>query len=158
MQITRLRPVGHAALVGKSSSTSHQLHQAFSSAAHARNGPISFDGILSTDPDLYEPIRYMERTRSYYLGLGFNNPYIWAHFDDVPFAALKKPLVKSMIGLVTTAAPFQSGRGDQGPGSAYNAAAKFYNPYRLPTKDENIDLRISHVAIDRFHANMADSR
>ena len=39
-------------------------------------------------PELDQPVRYMERTRSYYLGLGYNNPYIWAHYIDVPFISV----------------------------------------------------------------------
>ena len=38
------------------------------------------------------PIAYIERTTSYYLGLGYDNPYQWARFDDVPFARPAKPL------------------------------------------------------------------
>ena len=30
-----------------------------------------------------KPIRYMQRTRDWYLALGYDNPYRWAHFDDV---------------------------------------------------------------------------
>ena len=52
-----------------------------------------------------QPTRYMERTRDYYRALGYSNDYVWAHFDDVPFARLGKPLSKARIGLVTTAGP-----------------------------------------------------
>lgn len=27
-----------------------------------------------------QPVRYIERTRSYYLVLGYDNPYVWAHY------------------------------------------------------------------------------
>jgi hypothetical protein len=39
-----------------------------------------------------EPIRYMQRTRDWYLALGYGDPYRWAHFADVPFQPLAKPL------------------------------------------------------------------
>lgn len=52
-----------------------------------------------------EPIRYMERTRHYYRALGYANDYVWAHFDDVPFAPLAKPLAQMRIALITTAMP-----------------------------------------------------
>lgn len=45
----------------------------------------------------------MERTRAYYAAQGFANPYIWAHFDDVPFAPLSKPLAQSQLAVITTA-------------------------------------------------------
>ena len=51
------------------------------------------------------PIGYMERTRRYYRALGYANDYVWAHFADVPFTTLAKPLAELRIGLVTTAGP-----------------------------------------------------
>lgn len=110
---------------------------------------------LTFAPEFDQPIRYIERTRSYYLGLGYDTPYVWAHYGDVPFAALKKPLSQSVVGLVTTAVPFDASKGPQGAGAPYNAAAKFYEPYCLPI-DAEIDLRIAHVGIDRQNADMAD--
>ena len=32
-----------------------------------------------------DPVRYIDRTRAYYLSQGYDKPYRWAHFDDVPF-------------------------------------------------------------------------
>ena len=52
-----------------------------------------------------EPVFYMERTRRYYRALGYDNDYVWAHFDDVPLTPLAKPLAETRIGLVTTAGP-----------------------------------------------------
>ena len=101
------------------------------------------------------PIPYMARTRDYYLALGYGNPYRWAHFDNVPFTPLGKPLAEARVGLITTAAPFQPGVGDQGPGAPYNAAAKFYQVYSAPT-DTDPDLRISHVGYDRRHTSAKD--
>jgi hypothetical protein len=49
------------------------------------------------------PIDYMERTRLYYRALGYDNDYVWAHFPDVPFTPLARPLGETRIGLVTTA-------------------------------------------------------
>jgi D-proline reductase (dithiol) PrdB len=107
-------------------------------------------------PEQDQPIRYMERTRSYYLGLGYENPYVWAHYIDVPFTLLRKPLTQSVLGLITTAVPYDPDKGPQGQGAPYNAAAKFYQPYQQSI-DEKYDLRIAHVGIDRKNANMEDS-
>lgn len=101
------------------------------------------------------PIRYMRRTRDYYLALGYDNPYRWAQFADVPFTALAKPLAQCRVALVTTAAPYQPDKGDQGPGAAYNAAAKFYRVYSAPVA-ERPDLRISHLGYDRAHTTAED--
>src|SRR6266571_8689938 len=107
-------------------------------------------------PEHDRPIAYMQRTRDWYLALGYGNPYVWAHYDDVPFQPLKQPLARSRVALVTTAAPYQPDKGDQGPGAAYNAAAKFFSVYSGDTSADH-DLRIAHVAIDRKHTSMEDS-
>jgi D-proline reductase (dithiol) PrdB len=111
---------------------------------------------LTFAPEMDQPIRYIERTRSYYLGLGYENPYVWAHYINVPFTRLQKPLNQSVLGLITTAAQFDPSKGDQGPGAPYNAAAKFYEPYKSPINQKQ-DLRIAHVGIDRKNANMEES-
>src|SRR5262245_53706097 len=72
------------------------------------------------------PIPYMQRIRDYYVALGYGAPYQWAHYAQVPFQALKKPLDTCRVTIITTAAPYQPDKGDQGPGAPYNAAAKFY--------------------------------
>ena len=101
-------------------------------------------------------IEYMKRTRAYYLALGYDRPYVWAHFDEVPFSPLSKPLTQCRVAIVTTAAPFQPDKGDQGPGAPYNGAAKFYEVYAAPTVPMP-DLRISHIAYDRDHTTAKDS-
>ena len=111
---------------------------------------------LEFAPEQDQPVRYMERTRSYYLGLGYENPYVWAHYLDVPFAPLKKPLAQSVLGLITTAVPYDSDKGPQGQGAPYNSSAKFYQPYQQSIEGK-VDLRIAHVGIDRKNANMEDS-
>ena len=110
---------------------------------------------LTFVPEMDQPIRYIERTRSYYLGLGYDNPYIWAHYVNVPFTRLQKPLNQSVLGLITTAVQFDPSKGPQGQGAAYNAAAKFYQPYKSPINQKQ-DLRIAHVGIDRKNANMEE--
>ena len=98
---------------------------------------------------------YMERIRNYYQILGYGAPYEWAQHDDVPFASPQKPLSEMRIGIVTTAAPFQPGKGDQGPGAPYNGAPKFFQVY-ADAIDPFPDLRIAHIAIDRAHTTASD--
>lgn len=59
-----------------------------------------------------DTVRYMDRTRAYYRALGYPSDYVWARFDDVPFARLSKPLSQARIGLVTTASPPDLGNRD----------------------------------------------
>ena len=100
-------------------------------------------------------IPYLARIREYYQALGYGAPYEWAHYEDVPFQPLAKPLAASRVALITTAAPFQPDKGDQGPGAPYNAPAKFYAVYSGDSAGDH-DVRISHVAIDRKHTTAED--
>ncbi|OED40716.1 glycine reductase [Chromatiales bacterium (ex Bugula neritina AB1)] len=102
-----------------------------------------------------EPIAYRKRVRDYYLALGYPTPYRWAHYSSVPFAPLQKRLNECSIAIVTTAAPYKSDAGDQGPGANYNGAAKFYSVYQMESSGSP-DLRISHIAYDRKHTEATD--
>jgi len=102
------------------------------------------------------PVCYIERTRDWYLALGYGNPYDWASFPDVPFTRMALPLSQARVALVTTAAPYRPEKGPQGPGAPYNASAKFFDVYSGDTAVDH-DLRIAHVSIDRRHASLADS-
>ena len=102
-----------------------------------------------------EPVEYIKRTCRYYQALGYETPYQWAHFEFVPFTHPNKPISECTVGIVSTAAPYDPEKGDQGPGAAYNAGAKFYSVYRLPIVPKP-DLRISHIAIDRDHTTAED--
>ena len=93
------------------------------------------------------PVPYMQRLTDYYLALGYGNPYRWANYADVPFTSLAKPLSTSKLMLVTTAAPYKVGAGDQGPRAKYNAAAKFYNVFSDYTAEDRF-LGVSHIGID----------
>ncbi len=101
------------------------------------------------------PIPYLQRIRDYYSGLGYGAPYEFAHYADVPFYRLAKPLAQSRVALITTAAPYQPDKGEQGPGAPYNSAAKFYTVYSGDSAKDH-DLRISHIAIDRKHTTAED--
>ena len=101
------------------------------------------------------PIPYLQRIREYYAALGYGPPYEWAHYANVPFHRLAKPLSQARVTIVTTAAPYRPGNGDQGPGAPYNAAAKFFTVYSGDTGKDH-DLRISHIAIDRKHTSAED--
>ncbi len=47
-------------------------------------------------------VRYIDRTREYYLAEGYEKSYRWSHFDDVPFTPLEKPLADCRIAIVST--------------------------------------------------------
>ena len=101
------------------------------------------------------PIPYLARLRTYYQALGYGAPYLFAHYAEVPFHRLVKPLEDCRVALVTTAAPHRPELGDQGPGAPYNARAKFYAVYSGDTGRDH-DVRIAHLAIDRQHTTAED--
>ena len=73
-------------------------------------------------------VRYIEKTREYYLTEGYAKPYKWAHFEDVPFMRLQRPLAECRVGLVTTSdVALLSETGERG-----DAAALFGNVYSIP--------------------------
>ena len=51
------------------------------------------------------PVSYMERTRNYYRALGYQDDYVWAHFEEVPFVRPAKPLSAMNVALISTAGP-----------------------------------------------------
>jgi D-proline reductase (dithiol) PrdB len=127
-----------------------------SATATRKGGMNNHDEFSGFAPEIDAPIRYIERLRDYYAGLGYVTPYRWAHYAAVPFQRLLKPLAACRIALVTTAAPYRPERGDQGPGAPYNARAKFYSVYSGDSAVDH-DLRISHLAYDRAHTTAEDA-
>ena len=113
------------------------------------------DAMFGFAPDYDSPVPYMQRTRDYYIAIGYTTPYRWAHHLQAPFTKLNKPLSEWSVALVTTAAPYQPDKGDQGPGAAYNGSAKFYQVYSGDSSQEH-DLRISHIGYDRIHTTATD--
>jgi D-proline reductase (dithiol) PrdB len=116
----------------------------------------ALDAQLGFAPDEDSPIPYMKRTRDWYLALGYGNPYRWAHYQEVPFRLLAKPLSQCTATVITTAAPVRVNQSPRAPGTAYNAAAKFNDVYSRDTSVDH-DLRVDHVAIDFKHSSMEDS-
>lgn len=47
-------------------------------------------------------VSYIDKSREYYEAHGYEQPYRWAAFDDVPFARLDKPLSECNVAVVTT--------------------------------------------------------
>jgi len=55
------------------------------------------------DPTHRSFVSYIDKSREYYAARGYANPYRWAHFEDVPFATLQRPLSQGVLSLITTA-------------------------------------------------------
>ena len=89
-------------------------------------------------------VRYIDRTRDYYLSEGYASPYKWAHFEDIPFARLTKPLAQCRVGLVTTSdIAVKTESGEREP---HDAGALVGNVYSIPfdTSPERLYSRNEH--------------
>jgi hypothetical protein len=86
-----------------------------------------------------EHVRYIDRTREYYLGQGYEKPYAWAHHTDAPFTPLTKPLSECRVAIVST-----SDIAIQGPDGSRDRSHEFAvgNVYSLPA-DTPIELLYS---------------
>jgi D-proline reductase (dithiol) PrdB len=99
-----------------------------------------------------EPVKYIDRTRDYYLSQGYKKPYQWAHFDDVPFTPLTKPLSESRVTLVSTSDV--AVRSADGNGRDKTDELLVGNAYSIPTdtpterlfsRQEHYDQNATHL-------------
>jgi D-proline reductase (dithiol) PrdB len=50
-------------------------------------------------------VSYIDRTREFYAAQGYEKPYQWACFDEVPFRRLPRSVSECRLTLITTASP-----------------------------------------------------
>jgi D-proline reductase (dithiol) PrdB len=98
-------------------------------------------------------VRYIDKTREYYAKEGYAKPYQWAHFDDVPFTPLTKPLKDCRLTLVSTSDVAMKGE-DDGERDALEMFSG--NVYSIPsdTPAERLFSRQEHF--DRYATNLDD--
>ena len=96
-------------------------------------------------------VSYIDRSREYYAAQGYERPYEWARFDDVPFARLAKPLAESRIGVVTTSSvqPNQTepcAISAQPPPQSMHTADRFWDKDATHTDDVDTFLPLTRLA------------
>jgi hypothetical protein len=100
-------------------------------------------------PSSNAPVRYMERTRLYYRALGYEQDYVWATFDEVPFTRLTKPLSEVTLALLTTIMPPDlADRNSEGQGGRVTWAR---NAETLPVR-----MSTDHLAWDKESTHTRD--
>ena len=101
-----------------------------------------------------EHVKYIERTRDYYLSQGYKKPYQWAHFDDIPFTPLSKPLSESIVTLVSTSDV--AVRSAEGEGRDKSEELLVGNAYSIPTNTpvEKLFSRQEHY--DKYATHLDD--
>ncbi len=99
-------------------------------------------------------VSYIDRTREFYAAQGYESPYRWAHFDEVPFARLPKPLSQCRVALIMTASPFHERPPEDG---VLRGAKQVWSgptdtpPERLYTDDLSWDKQATHTDdVDSF--------
>lgn len=114
-------------------------------------------------------IRYIDKSRDYYLEQGYDTPYKWAHFDEVPFTPLKKPLSECCITIVSTsdvAMKSEQSESDEHTliGNVYEipssvtASDLFSHQEHYDRHATNIDDVNSYFPITRLHESVASGR
>ncbi len=96
-------------------------------------------------------VRYIDKTREYYGSQGYDKPYRWAHFEDVPFTPLGKPLSQCRVGLVTTS---EMAIVDQP--SAWDEDDAARDVYALPMDTPVVALFSRKEAYDRYATTLED--
>jgi hypothetical protein len=96
-------------------------------------------------------VRYIDKTREYYAGEGYAKPYQWAHFDDIPFTSLARPLAECRVGLVTTSEMAIAGE----PG-VWEEDDPARDVYALPTSTPTEKLYTRKEAFDRYETTLDD--
>ena len=81
-------------------------------------------------------VQYMQRIREYYLGQGYEKPYVLAHFEAVPFTPLKKPLSESTVTLFSTSdVSVRRKEGDALPASETTVGEVYSVPWNIPVDE-----------------------
>lgn len=96
-------------------------------------------------------VRYIDKTREYYAGEGYAKPYQWAHFDDIPFTGLGRPLGECRVGLVTTSEMANAGE----PG-VWQEDDPARDVYALPMSTPAEKLYTRKEAFDRYETTLDD--
>jgi D-proline reductase (dithiol) PrdB len=97
-------------------------------------------------------VRYIDKTREYYAGEGYAKPYRWAHFEEIPFAPLAKPLAQCRVGLATSSE--MAILGDSGPWDDEEDPSR--DVYALPTSTPTEKLYTKKEAFDRYETTLDD--
>jgi len=98
-------------------------------------------------------VRYIDKTREYYRRQGYEKPYRWAHFDDVPFTALKTPLAESTVALISTSEIARRSDDDQ---RKWFEKGEMGNVYSIPSDTPLEDLFSQSLSFDKYATSLDD--
>lgn len=98
-------------------------------------------------------VRYIDKTRAYYLSQGYAKPYAWANNDSAPFSRLRKPLAESTVTLISTSeiAIKDDPRFDDNP-----ETKAMGNVYTVPSNTPAAKLYSRTNSFDRYATTLDD--
>jgi hypothetical protein len=110
--------------------------------------------VTQASPDRPRPyVRYIDKTRAYYLSQGYAKPYNWAHNDEAPFTPLGKPLSLSTLTVVSTS---EIAIKDD-PRFADDAVTEALgNVYAIPSDTPSANLYSRTESFDRYATSLDD--
>jgi hypothetical protein len=98
-------------------------------------------------------VRYIDKTTAYYAKEGYEKPYQWAHFDEVPFTPLEKPLSECRLSLISTSDVTEKDEGDAGD----HAEGMFLRGVYTLSSSLSADDLVSHNEhFDRYATTLED--
>jgi len=98
-------------------------------------------------------VPYMQRIREYYLSQGYEKPYVWAHFEDVPFTPLRKPLSESTVTLFSTSdVSIRRREGEALPAAETTVGEVYSVPWDTPVAE----LYSRQESFDRYATSLDD--
>ena len=98
-------------------------------------------------------VRYIDKTREYYLRQGYDKPYRWAHFDDAPFTPLTKLLAESRLALISTSEIARHSAEDQRKPVEKGEVG---NVYTIPSDTPLDDLYSQSMSFDTYATSLDD--
>jgi hypothetical protein len=98
-------------------------------------------------------VRYIDRTREYYKRQGYDKPYRWAHFEDVPFTPLTKSLAESRLALISTS---EIARRSDSDLRTPLEKGEVGNVYTIPSATPLDDLFSQSTSFDQNATNLDD--
>ena len=110
-----------------------------------------------TEPSADSPrpfVRYIDKTRAYYLSQGYAKPYAWASNDAAPFTKLRKSLSDSTVTLISTSEIAIKGdpRFDDNPETKAKG-----NVYAIPSNTPASQLYSRTNSYDRYATTLDDA-
>lgn len=120
----------------------------------AEAGVYVEEGMAEQPNDVLRPhVRYIDKTRAYYLAEGYEKPYAWASNPSAPFTPLRKPLADCTVALVSTSEIAVKGDPRFGDDPEFRAKG---NVYAVPSDTPAAQLYSRTQSYDRYATTLDD--